>query len=285
MNPTSSDGFFTAADNLRLYGQQFTPNGAPLATVGIIHGFCEHSGRYLPLIRKLVDAGFAVHAFDYRGHGQADGRRGHVDAFGDYLGDLDRFVARIRSLEGGAGGRLFLLGHSLGGLILASWLLERAEQDLAGAIFASPYLELAFQPPWYKLAAARVLGRVIPFLPLPNGLTSDQLTADPEMRQAVDRDPLYNHTVTPRWFEETASAQVQVQQRAGEIQVPALVMVAEADPIASPVATTRFAEALGSRDRTVLSYPGSHHEIFNEIPEIRERAMSDVVAWLGARSR
>lgn len=283
MNPTFSDGFFPAADNLRLYWQRFATEGEPLATIGIVHGFCEHSGRYLPLIRRLVAGGFEVHAMDYRGHGQADGRRGHVDRFEDYLEDLDRFVARIR--EEGAGHRLFLLGHSLGGLILASWLIERGDEGVAGAIFASPYLELAFRPPWYKLAAAKMIGRVVPFLPLPNGLTSDQLTSDPEMREAADKDPLYNHTVTPSWFRETGAAQVRIREGAGAIHLPSLVMVADEDPIASPEAIRRFQEALGSSDKELLSYAGARHEVFNEIPEIRERATSDVLGWLVARSR
>lgn len=281
MSSTPSDGFFAAADNLRLYWQRFDPEGEAVATVAIVHGFCEHSGRYLPLIRTLVEGGFEVHAMDYRGHGQADGRRGHVDRFGDYVDDLDRFIGRIRERSHR---KLFVLGHSLGGLILASWLLEKGSDGASGAIFASPYLELAFRPPWIKVTAARILGRIIPFLPLPNGLTSDQLTADPEMRAAADRDPLYNHTVTPRWFEETGAAQQMVRGRASEIEVPSLVLCAEADPIASPDAIRRFEEALGASDKTLLSYPAARHEIFNELPQIRERAMSDVLGWLVERS-
>lgn len=250
--------------------------------MAVIHGFCEHAGRYEPLVQALVGGGYEAWSMDYRGHGQADGRRGHVDEFSDYLEDLQRFVSLIREQVGER--RIFLLGHSLGGLILADWLIEKKPEGIAGAIFSAPYLQLAFQPPWYKLAAARLIGRLIPFMPLPNGLTSDQLTSDPQMQQAVDRDPLYNHTVTPSWFRETANAQALVRERAGEILIPSFVMVPESDPIASPAAGMSFEEALGSSDKDIRLYSGARHEVFNEVPETRQRAMADVLSWLGKRS-
>lgn len=275
------DGFFPARDNLRLYWQAWVPVERR-AVVGLIHGYGEHSGRYVPLVERLAARGFEVQAVDYRGHGQADGRRGHVDRFADYLDDVDRFVARLRE---GAGDRpIFLLGHSLGGLILARWLLESGGDDLAGVVFASPYLQLAFRPPWWKLAASKTVGRLIPWLPVDNGLTSDQLTRDPAMQQLVDRDPLYNRQTTPRWFDEATAAQAEVRARAGEIRLPALVLVPEADPIASPATGEAFAAALGSGDKTLRRFPGARHELFNEIPETREQATADLLSWLEARS-
>ncbi|HCF61596.1 MAG TPA: alpha/beta hydrolase, partial [Myxococcales bacterium] len=74
-------------------------------------------------MERLARAGFAAHALDYRGHGQSDGRRAHVDDFGEYVADLESFLERV---GGQAGGRkVFLMGHSLGGLICARWALGR----------------------------------------------------------------------------------------------------------------------------------------------------------------
>ncbi len=281
-SPTHREGFFAAGDNLRLFWRATTP-ADPKAWVGVVHGYGEHCGRYRELFDHLAERGIASLAFDYRGHGQADGRRGHVDRFSDYLEDLRRFTDRLR----GEAGQLptFLLGHSLGGLILGRWLLEPGGGGgLAGAIFASPYLQLAFEAPRLKVAAARLIGKVVPWAPLNNELTSQQLTRDVEMQQRVDRDPLYNRTVTPRWFDEATAAQALVREGAGGITLPALVLVPEGDPIASPAANVRFFEALGSGDKELRRYPEARHELFNELPETRRQAMEDVAAWVLSRS-
>lgn len=281
------EGFFTARDNLRLFWRSKAPP-EPIAVAGIVHGYGEHSGRYLPLLDHLAAHGIAAHAFDYRGHGQADGRRGHCDAFGEFVDDLERFVQRV--IEAAQGRPTYLLGHSMGGLILARWLLpdapgaDAAERGVRGLIFASPWLELAFKPPALKVIAARWVGRIVPWLPVSTGITSDQLTRDPAMRAAVERDPLFNWTATPRWFAESGKAQAEVRAGAAAIRLPSLVLVPEADPIASPAASLRFYESLGARDREVRRYPGARHELFNELPEVRERAMQDVVEWIRARS-
>lgn len=279
--PNHHEEFFSARDNLRLYRRATTPEGAK-AAVAIVHGFGEHSGRYAPVARSLVEAGFSVHGFDYRGHGQADGRRGHVDQFSEYLDDLDLFLDRVR---GDVGDRpLFLFGHSLGGLIVASWILRRGEEPpIAGAILASPYLGLAMRPSPIKIAAARLVGRLVPWLPFDSGIRSEMLTADPEQQRRVDRDPLFNRTVTPRWFEESRRAQREVLAGAGRIRLPILLQVATHDRVASPEVARGFFVLLGSRDRELRTYP-ARHEIFNEVPEIRRQALADLIAWLQARS-
>ena len=282
-SPSHNEGFFAARDNLRLFWQATLPD-APAAHVGIIHGYGEHSGRYQPLANHLAAQGIAAWAFDYRGHGQADGRRGHGDAFSEYLDDLERFAGRL--FAAAEGKPVFLLGHSLGGLILARWLLEPGTaRGLAGAIFASPYLALARKPARARVAMGRVVEKVVPWLPLDNGIRPPMLTSDPEMQRAAERDPLFAHIVTPRWFRVSRQAQQEVLARAGEIRLPAQVLVPEADPVAHAGVNVEFFTALGSADKELRRYAGALHEPFNEIPAILERALADVSAWILARSR
>lgn len=270
------EGFINSADHLRLYWQRYTPP-APRATVLVLHGGGDHSGRYPALTTALVRAGFQAALVDFRGHGQSDGRRWHVDGFGDYLADLDAFVAKVRG--DGVAGKLFAVGHSQGALVASLWALGHPGA-LDGYVLSSPYFRLALKPPLAKVLGAKVMGRVIPWLPVKTGLEVTDLTSDPEMQRWTDRDPLYGRATTPRWFDEANHAQAEVLRRAGEFDASLLVLAAGADRIADASAARAFVDAARSSDKRLVVYEGFRHEIFNE--RERERPVSEAVAWLTA---
>jgi alpha-beta hydrolase superfamily lysophospholipase len=271
------EGFLHSGDHLRLYWQRYTPP-SPRATVAILHGGGDHSGRYPGITSALVRGGFEAALVDFRGHGQSDGRRWHVDAFSDYLADLDAFVAKVRA---GGPRKVFVVGHSQGALVAALWGLSHgAEVD--GFVLSSPYLRLALQPPALKVLSARIVGRVLPWLPVSAGIDVKDLTSCPEHQAWSDRDPLYGRATTPRWFEESTRAQAEVVRRAREFTAPVLVLAAGADRIADVHATERWFEELGSRDKRLEVYAGFRHEIFNEVE--RDRPIGEAMAWLAERA-
>ncbi len=271
------EGFLTSRDGLRLYQRSLQPVD-PKAHVAVVHGYGEHCGRYQEVMQKLSAAGFATHAFDYRGHGRSDGVRAHVDDFAHYLADVDVLVEHARAKA--AGKKLFVLGHSLGGLILSNWLLGRRD-GVAGAVLSSPFMGLAFAPPAIKTAAAQVLTVLLPRLHMSNGLQYEQLTRDRAIQDATRQDPLYQKVTTPRWFTEASRAQKTALDRAGEISLPCLMLLGEADPIASPAAGRRLFAGIGSKDKTLKAYPGFLHEVLNEVG--REEVQAEVVSWYAQR--
>ncbi|BDG08864.1 alpha/beta hydrolase [Anaeromyxobacter paludicola] len=275
------EGFLKSRDHLRLFWQRFTPP-APRATVALLHGYCDHSGRYAGMTRALCAAGLEVALVDFRGHGQSDGRRSHVDAFGDYLDDLDAFLAHVRAAAGGR--RLFLAGHSQGALVAALWAVVRGRggEGLGGLVLSSPYFRLALTPPWYKVAAARLLDHALPWLPMQTGLRFQDLTSDPEMQAWTQADRLYGRVATPRWFGEFQKAQAEVLRRAGELRAPLLVLAAGADAIADPRVAEEFVARAGSADKRFERLEGMQHEIWNE--RERARPIAEAVAWVRARA-
>lgn len=272
------EGFLNSGDHLRLYWQRYRPP-SPRATVAVLHGGGDHSGRYPALTSALCRAGLEVALLDFRGHGQSDGRRWHVDAFEDYLADIDAFLAHL--CRDGYAGKLFVLGHSMGALVAARWGVDHWREP-AGFVLSSPYLRLALRPPVAKVLAARLLGRVVPWLPVATGIQLAQLTADPELQAWTAHDPLYGRSTTPRWFDEAGRAQADVLARAEEFRAPLLVLAAGADTIADAGAARRFVEGSRARDRTLVTFPGFRHELFNEVE--RARPIAEVVAWLEARA-
>jgi len=274
------EGFLNSADHLRLYWQRYTP-ASPRATVAVIHGGGDHSGRYPALTAALVRAGFQAALLDLRGHGQSDGRRFYVDAFSDYLHDVDAFFAKLRA-DGLARGKLLVVAHSMGGLVASLWgLTHGAEVD--GFVLSSPYFRLAMRPPLTKVVAARLAGRVVPWLPVATGLDVGELTSDEELQRWTERDPLYGRYTTPRWFDESRRAQVQALRRAKELRAPLLVLAAGADRIADAAAARAFVDAASSSDKRLEVYEGFRHELFNE--RDRDRPIAAAIAWLTDHAR
>jgi alpha-beta hydrolase superfamily lysophospholipase len=146
------------------------------AALMVVHGLGEHAGRYAEFGERMASFGISTFAMDLRGHGLSDGRRGHVPRFDVHLQEIDRFR---REVEGLADLRvpLFLFGQSMGGLIALRYL-EEYEGRFRGAIIASPWLATAMPVPRWKVAAASLLNRLLPALPLRHGIEPDHLSHD-----------------------------------------------------------------------------------------------------------
>ncbi|RPI58114.1 MAG: alpha/beta hydrolase, partial [Chloroflexi bacterium] len=116
------EGTFRGEGGIELYYQGWRPEGTPRATLAIVPGFGEHGGRYANVVNWFVPRGYAALAFDVRGNGRSPGQRGFVGSFQDYRGDLRAFLQVVRARE--PEGRLFLLGHSQGGLMVLDYVLH-----------------------------------------------------------------------------------------------------------------------------------------------------------------
>jgi len=205
----------------------------------------------------------------------------------DRAGQGDAAVAQMRALlaiDPDHADALNFVAYSLadqGALIAILWGLAHGH-EVSGFVLSSPYLRLAFLPNPLKVATARVLGQLVPWLPVSTGLRVGDLTSDPDLQRATERDPLYGRKTTPRWFEEANRAQAEAFRRPGEFRAPVLVLAAGADRIADVRATRRWFEDVGSGDKRLLVYEGFRHEIFNELE--RDRPIREAIGWLEARA-
>ena len=271
---------FDAADGRRLYEQRWLPEGAPKAHLAIVHGFAEHSGRYSYTAEALVLRGYAVHALDLRGHGRSDGDRAYVRSMNEYLLDVRSFLARV---HGRAGGQpVFLLGHSMGGAIVALALCVEPP-DVGGTMLSGAVLPVeggfgARIQRWIALA----LGKLMPRLPTVK-LKSSDVSRDPEQVAKYDSDPLnYRGRIRAGLAAAMTRALDRIKRDAPQITMPLLIMHGTADALAQPDGSIAFHERVGSADKTLKLYEGLFHEILNE-PE-RDQVIADIAAWLDARA-
>lgn len=249
----------------------------PWATLGVIHGYGDHSGRHAHFMRWLAERGVACHALDLRGQGRSFGRRGFVRRWDEYLEDVDAFLALD---EMKAGAPTSLLGHSHGALVLAA-AVERGLPNVAGCVMTSPYFAPRHPVPKFKVMLARCVNPLVPWLRVASGLSDDMMTSDAAMRAESKVDPLIGHAATPRWYLGSVAAQARILIEAGRFQLPFLLLFGGADPIADVDAARAFYEAAASTDKALKVYPGLLHEILRETT--REEVFMDVLQWLRTR--
>ncbi|MGH3467740.1 MAG: lysophospholipase [Thermocrispum sp.] len=274
-----ADGRFTGAAGLQIYWQSWLPGGEPVGVVVILHGYAEHSGRYQHVAAALNAAGYAVYALDHHGHGRSDGPRANVGGFAGLLTDVDRLVRLAAANH--AGLPVFLLGHSMGGLVAVAYVLSDVRYDLAGLVVSAPAIEVAVGSPAEKVAA-RVLSRVVPNLPV-TPFDSGPISRDPQVVAAYDADPLvYRGKIKIRTGAETLGTADRVQAALAKVDLPTLVMHGGDDRVVPLAGSQLLAEKAGSQDLTFTVYDGLYHEIFNE-PE-QQTVLADTVAWLEART-
>jgi lysophospholipase len=230
--------------------------------------------------RDLCAAGVSAYALDLRGHGRSDGQRGHARSFGVLLQDVDRFRREVLGLIE-PGTPLFLLGHSMGGLIALRYM-EEYPTAFAGAIIVSPWLATAVQVPRWKVTLANPLARLAPALPFRAGVNPEHLSRDPRIVRAYEEDPLVHDRITPRLFTEMSTAMGQAFQRSDRIQRPLLFLLAGADRIVDTERTLAFARSLARSDIETHVYAGHFHEVLNEPGA--ETVRHDLLAWLAART-
>jgi alpha-beta hydrolase superfamily lysophospholipase len=267
----------TATDGLRLYLRRHEVSKAR-GEILITHGFGEHSGRYGALTDHLVNHAYSVTAYDHRGHGLSDGVPGHVESFAEYDNDLEKIISAVRARS--QVGPLFLIGHSMGGLIALRYA-ARKSGALSGVIVSAPLIEVAVPVPAHKLMIARVCARMAPRLRLDSGINPSNLSRDPEVGRAYAADSLVNRKVSAKWFAEATRAMHEVAEWAPLIRAPLLVMHGTEDRLASVAATKRLFDRAGSPDKELVIYPGFYHELFNE-PE-KQEVYGRLTDWLEKR--
>jgi lysophospholipase len=281
--PTHREGSFTGVGGVSIFCQAWLPPDPCRGVVAIAHGAGEHSGRYQHVAQRLVREGYAVYALDHRGHGRSEGPRALLDRMDNLVADLDILVLQAsREQQAGPGSErpVFLLGHSMGGTVSLCYAL-RHQDRLTGLVLSAPLA--AIEPPSPALRiVARTLSRVAPQVPIV-GVDPEQLSHDPAVVEAYISDPLVHHGKLPaRTAVELADAVESFPGRVPEITVPTLILYGTADTVCLTEGSVMLGERIGAADRTVKSYPGLYHEIFNERKQ--ERVMDDLCAWLNAHA-
>jgi alpha-beta hydrolase superfamily lysophospholipase len=290
-------------DGSRVRYRRWLPDGNLRATVQLVHGASEHSGRYGRLAAALTGRGFGVWAMDLRGHGRTAESTG-IGRFGGGLG-VDTILDDVQALhlviaDAHPGTPRFLLGHSMGSVIaLAS--AERDGGDLAGLVLSGPIgvaphladTVTALEEAVAAGAADHALDALGPFNERfePARTRSDWLSRDDAEVDAYIADPLSGDDVpltvayAAGVFALAVRAATPDAVAALPDGLPTLLLSGELDPVGGKdaVQATALAQLFTERGLPVEQhvYPDARHEVFNETN--RDEVVDDLLAWLEAR--
>ncbi|HWN18034.1 MAG TPA: lysophospholipase [Gemmatimonadales bacterium] len=270
------NGRFAGAGGLQLYYQAWLPAaGLPKKAVLInLHGLGDHSGLYPTLANHFPVRGIALYAYDMRGNGRSPGQRAYLRGWHEYRGDLHAFVDRVRKWEGDL--PLFILGNSLGGLVVLDYALHYPA-GLRGVMAAAPPLGELGVPP-FLMTLGRIMSWIWPRFSLEVGMDLSGLARDPAVADTILSDPLFHRRGTARLSTEVTAAIQRVQARAETFSVPLLILHGSADRMVPPDGSRRFFSRVEQTDRELREYPGAYHGLFADMGH--EEVLKDTETWI-----
>jgi len=268
--------FFEGVGGLKIATTSWRPAGTPRAVMVLIHGFNAHSGYMAWPGEQFAARGLAVYALDLRGRGESEGERFYVEKFSDYLTDVNTLVSQARSEHPGL--PIYVLGHSAGGVIAASYVFEH-QHEIAGLVCESFAFDVGL-PHLVQLALEGV-GYLAPHVHV-FSLNNEDFSRDPQAVARMNSDPLIAKESQPA---ETAAEMLKAAERLKAnmpaFTVPVLIIHGTADKATRPAGSQYFHDHAGSADKTLRLYDGHFHDLLNDVD--KEKVMSDVQAWLDAR--
>lgn len=269
------EGSFKTREGAELYECRWDNTAALKANLVLIHGFGEYCGRYEETAGVFNAGGICVHSYDQRGFGRSPGRRAYINRFDTLLEDLDDYLVHIQPKLDGT--PWFMMGHSMGGLVLARYAQTRTVKA-NGLIFSSPFLAFSEDLPKFLLTISGFLGKYLPWMPVGNVDTS-RLSRDPAVVAAADVDPLSFHgRVCARTGSQFHEAILQLDAAYDRITLPVYAVHGSDDKVVSNTGSQTLYKHCASKDKFFKLYEGGYHELWNDLD--KEAVLTGMRDWM-----
>lgn len=266
-------------DGKKLYLQAWMSD-SPKASLLLVHGLGEHSSRYVHLVEKLVEAGVSVFTFDGRGHGKSadDKPDAFFESYRDYLKDIDTLFGKVKSYVPGV--PAFIYGHSMGGGMVASYVLDY-KPEARGIILSSPAIKEAEGTSKFLIAMGGLMSKYFPrFKALK--LDASKISRIPEEVDKYLNDPLnYTDPIPARTGNELLSMMRMIQDKASQFDLPLLIIHGSADGLTNPKGSEILADKAISSDKILKIFPGGYHELINDSD--RDEVTEVILKWIVER--
>ncbi|MDN3203272.1 alpha/beta hydrolase [Algoriphagus sediminis] len=270
---------YTTQDGLKLYLQAWLPE-EPKASLLLVHGLGEHSGRYDHLVKTLNQLGVAVFTFDGRGHGKS--AEGKPDAFfasyEDYLKDINSLFEKVKSYVPNVPS--FIYGHSMGGGLVAAFVLKY-KPEASGVILSSAAIKEAEGTSPLLIASAKWISKIFPRLKV-LALDANSISRIPEEVSKYLDDPLvYTKSIPARTGYELLRMTRFIQDSADEFSLPVLIIHGTDDKLTNPEGSKLLHAKAKSSDKVLQLFEGGYHELLNDLDS--KKALDLIHDWVKTR--
>jgi alpha-beta hydrolase superfamily lysophospholipase len=249
------------------------------ATLLILHGLGAHGGWFIDMGNALAAHGLNVWIVDHRGFGRSEGPRGHITDYRRYLGDMDAEVSAIHAAQPQT--RLFVLGHSMGGIFAAHYAAGHPEK-LAGLLLLNPWIKDQSKIAPGTSLAVLTLGMCKSSRTFAVAGGAEVMTTNPEAIKLLDADPYWVRAESASFLVQITLMRGKVLNQARRITLPALALQAGQDRSIVAAAASEAFRQLGSADKTWKFYPDYAHD--SEFEPDRSALDNDIATWIKART-
>lgn len=261
----------TSFDGTKLFfNKETSPDNG--AVVVMVHGLCEHQGRYDYVAEKFHSAGIGTYRFDHRGHGKSEGEDTYYADFNEILDDVHEIVQMAVAENPDI--PVFLLGHSMGGYAVALYGSKYPGQRLSG-IITSGALTADNQG-----LIINVPKDMDPHTQLPNELGAGVCSV-PEVVEWYGLDPDNRKTFTAGLCYSICDGLAWYKEKVKDFSYPVLMLHGEDDGLVNVQDTYDLFKRVSSTDRQMKIYGGLFHEILNEY--CRDEVIADIISWMKNR--
>ncbi|MBK8455054.1 MAG: bifunctional alpha/beta hydrolase/class I SAM-dependent methyltransferase [Thiofilum sp.] len=254
-------GQFTASEGTLLFYRAW--DEVPQANgkiVLLLHRGHEHSERLSGVADVLVQAGYAVYAFDNRGHGYSKTPPSYE--FMQLVRDLDAFVQFVCEETNKTQGDLFIVANSVGGVVASTWAHDYAP-SIAGMALLAPAFKIKLYIPLAKPALDLAI-RFKPTLDIKSYVKSRFLTHNRAEQERYNNDKLINPSIPARQLTTLLDTAKRVVNDAHLIVTPTLVVSAAQDYVVDNGAQLQFYATLSSPLKQHLILNDFYHGILYE---------------------
>jgi alpha-beta hydrolase superfamily lysophospholipase len=274
---------FATHDGTRLFYRYWPAldQGASKKALVLFHRGHEHSGRLVHIADELGLDGFAIFAWDARGHGRSPGERGDSPSFAASVKDVDAFVRHVSAAHAVAMEDITVVAQSVGAVLVSTWAHDYAPQ-VRGLVLASPAFKVKLYVPFARAGLAlqyKLRGNFF----VNSYVKAKFLTHDPERIRSYETDPLIARAISVRILLALYEAGERVVADAQAITLPMQLLVSGADWVVHAGPQEEFFRRAGSAMKEMHVLPGFYHDTLGEKDrEIAFAKMRDFIARLYA---
>lgn len=257
-------------DGIELYGKADAPE-QPRGVVVIVHGLCEHQGRYDYVTQYLKEQGFKMYRFDHRGHGRSKGQKVYYESRKVIVEDVNLFVDLAQKENPDL--PVYVLGHSMGGYAAASF----------GTEYPGKVQGIILSGAWTRDnngIAKAVPDGLDPLTYLDNEL-GDGVCSDKAVIEAYVNDPLVEKKISVGLLYTSREGHVWLKENAERFTDPVLILHGANDALVDEKDSREFFGEIKSADKTLIIYSSLFHEILNE--PCRDKILNHITEWLNER--